>query len=154
MNKERFLVPAHGPDPTAVAIGVDALKVLCEKHKTNSIVLVPALKHAADTVLNQVLSERHVQELARGKTLKLSEQHGVSMCSQATLKNHTSAPVVLALFASAGMIERAEKAWGCKALIVVPWIAADSEQWVTSYAPMILSIPAKGSSSGPPDAAR
>lgn len=143
MNKERFLVTSHGPDPTAVAIGVEALKVLCEKHNASGLVLVPALKHAANTVLNQVWSERNVKALASGKTLKLSEQHGVSMCSQATLKNHSSAPVILTLFASADMIENAEKAWGCRALIVVPWIASDSEQWATSYAPKILSLPAK-----------
>lgn len=144
MNKERFLVPSHGPDPTTVAIGVEALKVLCEKYNANGLVLVPALKHAVGTVLNQVWSEHHLKALASGKTLKLSEQHGVSMCSQATLKNHSSAPVVLALFASADMIEKAEKAWGCKALIVVPWIAADSEQWVASYEPKVLSLPVKG----------
>lgn len=69
----------------------------------------------------------------------------VSMCSQATLKNHSSAPVVLALFASAGMIEKSEKAWGCRALIVVPWIASDPEHWAASYAPtIILSLSAKG----------
>lgn len=144
MNKERFLVPSHGPDPTAVAIGVEALKVLCEKHNADGLVLVPALKHAADTVLNQVWSERYVKALASGKTLKLSEQHGVSMCSQATLKKHSCSSVVLALFASADMIEKAEKAWTCRALIVVPWIASDSEKWATSYVPRILSLPAKG----------
>lgn len=144
MNKERFLVPSYGPDIAAVAIGVEALKVLCEKYNSNGLVLVPALKHAPDTVLNQIWPERLVKLLASGKTLKLSESHSVLMCSPLTLKNHSSSPLILALFASEDMIEKAEKAWGCKALVVVPWIPEDSEPWVKRYAPKVLSIPAKG----------
>ena len=81
MNKERFLVPSDGPNVTAVAIGVEALKVLCEKHKSDGLVLVPALKHAPDTVLNQVWHERQVKLLANGKALKFSASQNVSMCS-------------------------------------------------------------------------
>lgn len=144
MNKERFLVPTHGPDTAAVTIGIEALKILCEQYNSNGLVLVPALKHAPNTVLNQVWPERQVKLLASGETLKLNDSHSVSMCSPITLKNHSSSPLILALFASEEMIEKAEKAWGCKALVVVPWIPEDAEPWVKRYTPTVLSLPAKG----------
>lgn len=143
MNKERFLVPSHGPDISAVAIGVEALTVLCEKYNSNGLILVPALKHAPNTVLNRVWPERQVKLLASGNTLKFSDSHSVSICSPLTLKNHSSSPLILALFASEGMIEKAEKAWGCKALVIVPWIPEDAGPWVKRYAPKTLSLPAQ-----------
>ena len=144
MIKDRFLVPAHGPDATAVAVGVEALSLLCEKHSTSGLVLMPALKHASGTVLGKVWPEKNVEALSKGKTLKLSSGHSVSMCSPLTLKNHSSAQVILALFASKDMIEKAEGAWACKALVVVPWIPEDVEFWVKQNSPTVLSIPANG----------
>lgn len=144
MTKERFLVPAHGPDVNAVQVAVKALELLCDKHNSNGLVCVPALKHAEGTVLNRVWSEKHIKSLASGKVLKINERHGVSMCSPFTLKNHHSAPIILALFASKDMVEKVEKSWGCKALVVVPWIPEDTESWVKSYAPTVLSLPENG----------
>lgn len=144
MTKERFFVPANGPDVNAVQIAVNALELLCEKHHSNGLVCVPALKHAEDTVLNRVWAEKHIKSLSSGKVLKINEHYGVSMCSPFTLKNHHSAPVILALFASKDMVEKVEKSWGCKALVVVPWIPGDTESWVKSYAPTVLSLPKNG----------
>lgn len=144
MTKERFLVPAYGPDVNAVQIAVKALEFLCEKHNSNGLVCVPALKHAEGTALNRVWSEKHIKILASGKVLKITGHLGVSMCSPFTLKNNQSAPIILALFASKDMIDKVEKAWGCKALIVVPWILEDTESWVKSYAPTVLSLPENG----------
>lgn len=141
MSKERLFIPSHGPEVTAVALGIEALTVLCEKYDANGLILIPALRNAPNTILSRVLSEHQVKLLAAGRTLKLSNGHGVSMCSPFTLKNHSSAPVVLALFASSDMIQKAEKARACKALLVVPWNIEDAELWVREYAPKILSVP-------------
>ncbi len=143
MIKERFIVPSYGPDVTTVEIGVEALNVLCEKYESDGLVLMPALRHATHTILNRVWSERQVKLLANGKSLKLPCGYGVSMCSPLTLKKHSSAQVILALFASKDTIEKAEKAWGCKALVVVPWIPEDAEAWVKERTPKELSVPSK-----------
>lgn len=92
MTKERFFVPAHGPDVNAVQVAVKALELLCEKHNSNGLVCVPALKHAEGTVLNRVWSEKHIKSLASGKILKINERHGVSMCSPFTLKKPSLRP--------------------------------------------------------------
>jgi hypothetical protein len=104
---------------------------------------MPGLKHAPNTVLNQVCSEKQVKLLANGKCLKLPCGYGVSMCSPLTLKNHSSVHVILALFASKGLIEKSEKVWGSKALVVAPWIPGDAEAWLKEHAPRELSIPSK-----------
>lgn len=140
MTKERFLVPAHGPDMNAIQVAVKALELLCERHNSNGLVCVPALKHAEGTVLNRVWSEKYIKSLASGNALKINEHFRVSMCSPFTLKNHHTAPVILALFASKDMIEKVEKVEACKALLVVPWIPEDSASWVKSYAPTVLSL--------------
>jgi hypothetical protein len=144
MTKERFLVPAYGADVNAVQVAVKALELLCEKHNSNGLVCVPALKHAEGTVLNRVWSEKHIKSLASGKVLNINEHHGVSMCSPFTLKSHHSAPIILALFASKDMVEKVENSSGCKALVVLPWIPEDTESWAKSYAPTVLSLPVIG----------
>jgi hypothetical protein len=80
MTKERFLVPAHGPEVNSVQVAIKALEILCEKHNFNGLICVPALKHAKNTVLNQVWPEKYIQNLASGKVLKIYENYSVSMC--------------------------------------------------------------------------
>jgi hypothetical protein len=140
MTKERFLVPSSGPDVTTVSIGIEALNLLCEKYQSNGLVVVPALKHASSTILNNVWPEKQIKALSSGKRLKLPCGYSVAMCSPFTLKNHTSSKVILALFASKEMIEKAENACGCSALVVIPWIPEDAETWVRTHTPIELSI--------------
>ena len=144
MKRERFLVPAYGPDINAISIGVKALELLCEKHNCDGLICMPVLKGAESTVLNQVWSEKHIKSLASGKVLKISEKHSLSMCSPFTLKNHNAAPLILALFASKDIIDKIEKSLGCKALIVIPWIQEDTELWIKTYAPTVLSLTNNG----------
>ena len=138
MTKERFLIPAHGPDEGAVAVAVEALNILCEKHSSDGLVLIPALKHAADTILSKVWPQDQVKALAKGESLRLPCGQRVSMCSPFTLKNHASSAVILALFASKETIEKAEAALMCKAVVVVPWNSEDSASWVLQHTPKKL----------------
>jgi hypothetical protein len=143
VQRERFLIPAHGPDVVAVAAAIEAITVLCEKHDGDALICVPALKHAENTILKHVWSERQIKQLAQGKTLRIADKHKVDMCSPFTLKNHYGIPVILGLFASKDMIEKLEKlSWGV-ALVIVPWIPEDKEAWEKKYAPKVLSFTKK-----------
>ena len=140
MTKERFYVPAHGPDKNALQTAIQAFKILCEKYDSNGLICVPALKHAENTILNQIWAEKSLKDLVNGKSLKINERQLVSMCSQQTLKNHPSAQVILALLASNEMINKVERTHGCNALVILPWILEDAELWVKAYAPQELSL--------------
>jgi hypothetical protein len=139
MMKNRFLIPAVGPNVVAVQKAVVALEALCEKYNSNCLVCMPALKHAENTVLNQVWSEKNIKDLCKGKTLKLANKYSVSMCSKFTLKNYQGMQVILGLFASKDMVDALEKHIGCKALLVVPWIEQDTDDWIKNFAPIVLS---------------
>ena len=142
--KERYLVPAHGPTPPALEIAIAALKLLCEKHDSDALIVVPALKYAAGTALNDVIPEKQLDRMVKGEALKLSDKHKISMCSRATFKNHHNAKVVFAPFASQDTIEMIESSYGCTALVVVPWIPEDITTWSQIEGVVVLSTEAHG----------
>ena len=141
MINERYLVPAYGPDVEALQIALQALEIVGTKLNGEVAIVVPALKHADSTVLNKVIPENQLKSLIKGGSLTLGESKiPLSLVSQKTL-NNTKASVLLAVFASAKMIEKIESSASCEALIVLPWAGeVDVEKWKKKCTPTILDL--------------
>ncbi len=50
---ERFYVPAEGPDVEALNIALYSASILASERDSEIILVVPALKYASGTILNQ-----------------------------------------------------------------------------------------------------
>lgn len=139
-KRERFLIPAHGPDVQAVATAIHVVEILCKKYNGDALVCMPAIKHSEHTILKHIWLEDQIKQLAQGKALRIADKHMIRMCSPFTLKNHYGIPVVLGLFASKKMIEKLEGlSWG-SALVILPWITEDKEWWEKNHEPQVLSV--------------
>lgn len=139
--KERYLVPAFGPEAKALAVALAAVAVLCEKHKSDAVIVVPALKDVDTTVLTQVIPEAQLKQLASGNSLGIAGHYKLSMSSKATYRQQRQPKVVFAPFASKELIEMIEGSRDCAALVVVPWNSEDAKAWDTLEGVTILKVP-------------
>lgn len=146
MKKERYLVPAYGPDINVLKVALQTLEVLGAKLNSAVAIVVPALKHADSTILNKVVPEKQLKSLIKGGTLTLGDSNiPLSLVSQKTL-NNTKATIFLGVFASEKMIQKIESSVTCKALIIPPWAGElDVEEWEKKWSPTILDLNEKNS---------
>ena len=141
MIKERYLVPAYGPDVEALTIALQSLKILGAKLKSDVAIVVPALNHAHSTILNKVIPEHQLKKLIKGHSFTLGNSNvQLSIVSQKTLYK-TNAKALLGVFASKKMIQKIEASISCRALIMLPWTGdADIKEWKEQWSPTILEL--------------
>lgn len=141
VKKERYLVPAYGPDVNALQIAMQALEIVGAKLNSEAAIVVPALKYAKDTILNKVIPEKQLKTLIKGGSLAIGDSAvPLSLVSKKTIHN-TSAGVMLGVFASKDMIEKIESSIYCKAIIVLPWAGdEDIKEWKDKWSPVTLEL--------------
>ena len=144
MKKERYIVPAYGPDIDALKVALQALEILGGKFNSEVAIVVQALKNADSTVLNKVIPEKQLKSLIKGGSLMLGDNKvPLSLVSQKTI-NNTRAAVLLGVFASEKMIQKIESSVSCKAVIILPWAGeADVKEWKIKWSPTILDLSEK-----------
>ncbi|MBF4291581.1 hypothetical protein, partial [Vibrio anguillarum] len=67
---ERFYVPAEGPDVEALNIALYSASILASERDSEIILVVPALKYASGTILNQCITEAALKKLTKGEVLQ------------------------------------------------------------------------------------
>lgn len=139
MSKTRILIPAYGINVKALEIGLAATQHICGAQKCNALLLVPALKEASSTALNQIFSSAQLKMLEKGNPLQFGSGQTLTMCSPFTIKKHHTDGVIFAVFASAKIIDKIESAQGTKGLVVVTWNNEDAKKWETSTSPKVVS---------------
>lgn len=141
MIKERYLVPAYGPDEDALRTALKSLEVLGVKLKSDVAIVVPALNHAHSTILNKIIPEKQLKLLIKGNSLTLGESNiKLSIVSQKTL-NNTNAKVLLGVFASKKIIQKIEASITCRAVIILPWAGEiDIKEWKEKWSPVVLDL--------------
>ena len=141
MIKERYLVPAYGPDEDALRTALKSLEILGVKLKSDVAIVVPALNHAHSTILNKIIPEKQLKLLIKGNSLTLGESNiKLSLVSQKTL-NNTNAKVLLAVFASKKIIQKIEASITCRAVIILPWAGEiDIKEWKEKWSPVVLDL--------------
>ncbi len=139
MPKTRILIPAYGVNVKALKIGLEATQHICDAQKCNALLLVPALKEASSTALNQIFGTAQLKVLEKGGPLQFSSGQTLTMCSPFTMKNHRTDGVIFAVFASAKVIEKAEAALETKGIVVVTWNNEDAKKWEASTSPSVVA---------------
>lgn len=139
MSKTRILIPAYGINVKALEIGLAATQHICVAQKCNALLLVPALKEASSTALNQIFNAAQLKLLDKGGPLQFGSGQTLTMCSPLTMKNHRTDGVIFAVFASEKIIDKAEYAPGTKGLVVVTWNNEDAKKWEASTSPKVVS---------------
>lgn len=136
---ERYLVPAHGPDEKQLGVAIVASIEVAKKHGCSLTILVPALKYAENTILDKILGERFVRDLAKGKSNALNGIP-VSMCSKRTINPHAETGVILSLWGGKDSLAKTDKAQFAKAIVALPWIPEDVQQWSKRWQPVELVV--------------
>lgn len=139
LQRERFLVPAHGPDARAAALAFQAMEILCQKHDSDAVICVPVLRNVESTVLREVLTEKQLRMLAHGKVLSIANQYALRMCSTLNISRFPQCKIVLAVFALKALLDKLEAARWWKALVVVPWMPGDVELWREMTSPKVIA---------------
>ncbi len=141
MSKTRILIPAYGVNVEALKVGLAATEQICNTQKCNALLMVPALKEASSTALNEIFTKEQLKMMEKGASLQFESGHTLTMCSPLTLKNQRTDGVIFAVFASEKIIDKAESAFGVKGIVVVTWNNNDANKWVESTTPQVVTVP-------------
>lgn len=136
---ERYLVPSYGPDVKALSVALLAATTAAGKHQCSITLCVPAMKYAEDSVLDKVLAENFIKNLVKGKACTL-DGHPVQMKSTQNINPFSERGILVGLWSSKKMLAKLDKANQAKAIIALPWIEEDTEQWAKKWSPTVLKV--------------
>ena len=131
---KRIHIPNEGPDPEtvpkALAIGLRE----CKQIGSSELALITSVKDGLDSdVVGKFLGPDVAKRLMQGKKVAVGD-HGVSLThhSVATVQKATVPAVGLAFYVVKDAIKKLDDlSFDC--LILVPWIAAEGEQWAQKW---------------------
>lgn len=136
---ERYLVPAYGPDQQQLGVAFLASIEAAKKHVCHITILIPTLKNAANTILKNILNERVLKQLVKGSDSQI-EGVNVKLKSIRTINPHQETGVILVLWGGKEALAEADNARSAKAVIVIPWIPEDMDQWIEEWDPKVIEI--------------
>lgn len=134
---ERYLVPAHGPDKKKLGVALVASIEAAKKHNCEITVLVPTLRNAENTILEDVLGEKFVKNLVKGKRGQIEGVY-INLKSLRTINPHQENGIILSLWGGKKALSKTNKAHDVKSVIALPWIPEDVEQWVEEWTPKVI----------------
>ncbi|WP_038176234.1 hypothetical protein [Vibrio pacinii] len=129
---ERFYVPSEGPDVEALNIALYSASILANKFESELILVVPALKHATSTVLNQCIKETALKKLSKGEVLRYQDVP-IRMVSMKTLNPYRDNGVLLALWAGENMLSKIDESPNAKGVVALRWSGNDVESWAKKH---------------------
>ncbi|MGY5842148.1 hypothetical protein ACXHQK_21655 [Vibrio chemaguriensis] len=129
---ERFYVPSEGPDVEALNIALYSASILANKFESELILVVPALKHATSTVLNQCIKETALKKLSKGSVLRYQDAP-IRMVSMKTLNPYSDNGVLLALWAGEHMLSKIDESPNAKGVVALRWSGSDVESWAKKH---------------------
>ncbi|EGR2303325.1 hypothetical protein D0814_24540 [Vibrio parahaemolyticus] len=129
---ERFYVPSEGPDVEALNIALYSASILANKFESELILVVPALKHATSTVLNQCIKETALKKLSKGEVLRYQDAP-IRMVSMKTLNPYRDNGVLLALWAGEHMLSKIDESPSAKGVVALRWSGNDVESWAKKH---------------------
>lgn len=141
-DRRRYLISIEDKETRAhiMLIAKKMIQMLCEKQRTDALLIVQNLKYANGTMLNQIFTEQQINTLAKGNSISITEAHRWFMCSMRTLNKHIGKFVILAAFPSKQDLVKIERAIQFDSIVVVPNTKEDVDDWVSLYSPEIVSL--------------
>lgn len=136
---DRYVVPAYGPDEGALRVALLAGTQLAEKYDCSATILVPALKHAEDTILSKVLDPRLVKNLVKGKTCKLDDIPTV-MRSTRTINPFAERGVIVCLWGAQDALDKVDQSPRAQAAVLLEWTRDNTRTWVEKWNPVLLDV--------------
>ncbi|HDZ9126302.1 hypothetical protein DD565_01955 [Vibrio cholerae] len=129
---ERFYIPAEGPDVEALNIALYSASILASERDSEIILVVPALKYASGTILNQCITEAALKKLTKGEVLQY-QKVPIRMTSLKTLNPYRDNGVILALWAGDKMLSKIDESPDTIGVIALRWVGDDVEKWAKKH---------------------
>ncbi len=137
MQRERFLVRAHGDNLGATRAGLVHIIQSIAKDES-AVIVVPDFNHLQASMLATALGEDLAKPLIKQRTLSLEDGKKISLCSAKTLKNFKYANLYLALWCSAFVLADIEALRQWRALTLVSWLPAEGDKWAAEKKAVLL----------------
>lgn len=129
---KRFYIPAEGPDVEALNIALFGASVLAEEYNSEIILVVPALKYAAGTILSQCLKEAALKKLVKGISLKYNNVP-IRMVSTQTFNPYRDNGVLVALWAGENMLKKIDQSPDAVGVIALRWVGSEIDSWASKH---------------------
>lgn len=136
-NKERYLIPADGPDVMAIQRAIVLLDELSARlNQQHAIMLIPS-KQNLQGVIEQALGKQVTKALAQGKWVSLPSGANVRLETQRTFRDFGSQDLILGIYVTQRMLNQIDGAKQAAAVVVVPWTMEEVAEWQRTWNPKL-----------------
>jgi hypothetical protein len=137
---KRYLIPANGPQSEPIK---EALSLLVQllRSEFSSVrrvtLLVPKLLHLESSTLGEAIGRNLARLLEQGKPISINAKVQLEPKTIRTLSRHGYPELVLALWVNRKMLDAIDSLLGLRAVIVVPWLEDEVENWRRTWNPVV-----------------
>lgn len=133
---ERYITNSASSDRNALADGFKKVLELCSSHSHNTVILhLPTKNHLRQ--LSNLLDQKTIRKLNKDN---YSIWHNITLAvntERLEIINWTE-DIVLSLYPTSRMIDNLNDLMRAKAIVVVPWIDSERDEWIKTWNPEII----------------
>ena len=137
----RYLVPADGPETEPIKTALALLAKLCGDFRTDAILLVPTKRNIEGKTLGRVLGSRVAGDLLKNKPVPLPGGWNMTLKTERTFQDQWTSSIIMAVYATKKMLDQIDTAKSAPAVIVVPWIMEQVNEWRRTWNPRVVGEP-------------
>ncbi len=133
---ERILITIYHHDVNSSKLAISSACSICVRENCDAVICVPSRQQATTIALNEVIPEQTIQQMLKGVPLVLNNVK-FWLESIGTLKRSGRKGVIIALYTPLAKMKTIEET-GCTAIIYVPWMQKESDQWRSQWEPKLI----------------
>jgi hypothetical protein len=133
---ERILITVDHHDVSSIKWALNSAYPICLGENCEAVICVPNKQQATAIALNEVIPVTTIKHMLKGAPLVLNNVK-YWLESIGTLKRSGRKGVIIALYTPLADMKKIEEL-GCQAIIFVPWLPREGEQWRSQWNPTLI----------------
>ncbi len=133
---ERILITIHHTDVKSSEWAINSACSICTRENCDAVICVPKKQDAHTIALNEFIRAERIKQMQKGIPLVVNNVK-FWLESIGTLKRSGRDRVIIALYTPLADMKKLEES-GCKAIIYVPWMPNDGDQWRSQWDPRLI----------------
>lgn len=135
----RYLVPSQGPDVEALKQCIAFAVKLSQENDFKIITfLVPVKSNFDHSIVADLFGQKIMNALLKGKRVKAIDDIYFELESVKTFREYASYEIIIGFYLTQKGIDIFDSARNAKALIFLPWLEEESNNWIDRWDPIIL----------------
>lgn len=138
-NIDRYVFSADGPDVESIARGfMKAIQLSGDLDESRNILLLVSTKdNLRGTTLETVLGSPISKTLLKGKEARLPNGKYLRLATKRTFNDYWTEDIIFAVYASKELLDLIDGIKSTPAIVVIPWLMEDVEQWIRTWEPYV-----------------